>query len=154
LLPPDADVVESDAVDEDGGDLLPERRRAGGAPAVAAARSSQYAPRFQFMTGALVAVGVAAAVGIGVAVFGISPTHEGPPWSPWKPTTNGIAGATQIASHVAPTYRDGGVQLVKVDATTSATRASRSWSRCAPPPTRAARSRSTTRRASSTSSAA
>jgi hypothetical protein len=116
LLPPDADVVESDAVDEDGGDLLPERRRAGGTPAVAAARSSQYAPRFQFLTGGLVAVGVAAMVGIAVAVFGISPTHEGPPWSPWKPTTNGIAGAAQIASHVAPTYRDGGVQLVKVDA--------------------------------------
>ena len=42
--------------------------------------------------------------------------HEGPPWSPWKPTTGGIAGAAQIASHVAPNYRDHGVQLVKVDA--------------------------------------
>jgi hypothetical protein len=116
LLPPDADVVESDAVDEDGGDLLPERHRAAGAPAVAAAPSSQYAPRFQFMTGALVAVGIAALVGITVAIVGISPTHKGPAWSPWKPTTTGVAGATQIASHVAPNYKDGGVQLVKVDA--------------------------------------
>ena len=40
LLPPDAEVVESDAVDEDGGDLLPERRAAAGAPAVAAAKQS------------------------------------------------------------------------------------------------------------------
>jgi hypothetical protein len=116
LLPPDAEVVESDAIDEDGGDLLPERRRRAGAPAVAAAGRSPYAPRFQFMTGALVAVGIAALLGITVAIVGMPPKHEGPPWSPWKPTTDGVAGAAQIASHVAPNYRDGGVQLVKVDA--------------------------------------
>jgi hypothetical protein len=117
LLPPDAEVVESDAIDEDGGDLLPERHRPAGAPAVAAAAGgSAYAPRFQFMTGALVAVGIAAIVGITVAIIGIPPKHEGPPWSPWKPTTDGVAGAAQIASHVAPNYRDRGVQLVKVDA--------------------------------------
>ena len=116
LLPPDADVVESDAIDEDGGDLLPERHRPAGAPAVAAAGSSAYAPRFHFLTGALVAVGIAALVGVTVAIIGIPPKHEGPPWSPWKPTTGGIAGAAQIASHVAPNYRDKGVQLVKVDA--------------------------------------
>jgi hypothetical protein len=116
LLPPDAEVVESDAIDEDGGDLLPERHRAAGAPAVAAAGSSAYAPRFQFLTGALVAVGIAAIAAIAVAVIGIPPKHEGPPWSQWKPTTGGIAGAMQIASHVAPNYRDGGVQLVNVDA--------------------------------------
>src|SRR6185312_1197489 len=74
LLPPDADVVESDAIDEEpDGDLLPERHRAAGAPATAAAGPSEYAPRFQFMTGALVAVGVAAILGIAVAVVGISP---------------------------------------------------------------------------------
>jgi len=116
LLPPDAEVVESDAVDEDGGDLLPERRSAGGAPAVAAARRSHYAPRFQFLTGALLAVGIAAVAGIVVAVVGISPTSHGPAWSPWKPTTGGVAGAAEIASHVAPAYREKGTQLVKVDA--------------------------------------
>ena len=110
LLPPDADVVESDAFDEDGGDLLPERHRAAGAPAVAdAVGSSSYAPRFQFMTGALVAVGIAALVGIAVAIVGIPPSgSDGPAWSQWKPTTGGVAGAAQIASHVAPNYRDQG----------------------------------------------
>jgi hypothetical protein len=117
LLPADAEVVESDAIDEDGGDLLPERHRASGATAVAAAAArSAYAPRFQFLTGALVAVGIAAIVGITVAIVGLPPKHEGPPWSQWKPTTDGVAGAMQIASHVAPNYRDGGVQLVNVDA--------------------------------------
>ena len=117
LLPPDAEVVESDAVDDDGGDLLPERRAAAGAPAVAAAKqSSSYSPRFQFITGALVAVGIAAIVGIAVLIVGPSTKTPEPPWSPWKPTTGGTAGAAQIADHVAPEYMDGGQQLVKIDA--------------------------------------
>lgn len=118
LLPPDAEVVESDAFDEDGGDLLPERHRAAGAPAVAAASgSSSYAPRFQFMTGALVAVGIAAVVGIAVAIVGLPPTgSDGPAWSQWKPKTGGLQGASEIATHIAATYRDHGKQLVKVDA--------------------------------------
>jgi hypothetical protein len=117
LLPPDAEVVESDAVDEDGGDLLPERRAAAGAPAVAAAKqSSSYSPRFQFLTGALVAVGIAAIVGIAVLIIGPSTKTPEPPWSPWKPTTNGTAGAAQIAEHVAPEYKESGRQLVKINA--------------------------------------
>jgi hypothetical protein len=118
LLPPDAEVVESDAVDDDdGGDLLPERRAAAGAPAVADAKqSSSYSPRFQFITGALVAVGIAAIVGIAVLIVGPSTKTPEPPWSPWKPTTGGTAGAAQIADHVAPEYMDGGQQLVKIDA--------------------------------------
>jgi hypothetical protein len=117
LLPPDADVVESDAFDEDDGDLLPERHQGAGAPAVATAGgSSPYAPRFQFMTGALVAVGIAALVGITIAIVGIAPKDEGPAWSSWKPTSGGLQGATQIASHIAAAYRDQGKQLVKVDA--------------------------------------
>ena len=116
LLPPDADVVESDAIDDDPDrDLLPERHRAAGAPAVAAG-PSEYAPRFQFMTGALVAVGIAALVGITIAIVGIPPKHEGPAWSSWKPTSGGLQGATEIASHIAGAYRDQGRQLVKVDA--------------------------------------
>jgi hypothetical protein len=116
LLPPDADVVDASAVDEDeAGDLLPERRRAGGA-AVPAAKHSTYAPRFQFLTGALVAVGIAALVGIAVLVIGPSTTTPGPAWSPWKPSTNGLAGAVEIANHVAPEYRESGKQLVKIDA--------------------------------------
>jgi hypothetical protein len=117
LLPPEAEVVESDAVDEDGErDLLPQRRTAGGAPAVAAARRSSYSPRFQFLTGALVAVGLAALVGIVVLIVGPSTSEPGPPWSPWKPSSSGVQGASEIAGHVAPEYRDQGQQLVNVDA--------------------------------------
>jgi hypothetical protein len=117
LLPPDAEVVESDAIDDDPDrDLLPQRHQAAGAPAVAAG-PSEYAPRFQFMTGALVAVGIAALIGITVAIVGISPGGDGgPAWSSWKPTTGGLPGATEIASHIAGAYRDQGKQLVKVDA--------------------------------------
>jgi hypothetical protein len=116
LLPPEAEVVESDAVDEDGGDLLPQRRPEASAPAVAAAKRSSYAPRFQFLTGALVAVGIAALAGIAILVIGPSTTTPGPPWSPWKPSSSGIQGATEIATHVAPEYRDQGKQLVNIDA--------------------------------------
>ncbi len=116
LLPPEAEVVESDAVDEDGGDLLPQRHTAAGAPAVAAAKRSTYSPRFQFLTGALVAVGIAALAGIAILVIGPSTTTPGPPWSPWKPSSSGVQGATEIATHVAPEYRDQGKQLVNIDA--------------------------------------
>jgi hypothetical protein len=117
LLPPDAEVVESDAIDEEhDGDLLPERHRAAGAPAAAAAGPSEYAPRFQFMTGALVAVGIAALIGIAIAVIGLPPKSQGPAWSSWKPTTGGLQGATEIAGHIAGAYRDHGKQLVNVDA--------------------------------------
>jgi hypothetical protein len=119
LLPPDAEVVESEAFDDDeqDPDLLPERRAAGAAPALAGAkRGSSYAPRFQFLTGALVAVGIAALVGIAVLIIGPSTETPPPPWSAWKPSSSGIAGAQEIANHVAPEYRDSGRQLVKVDA--------------------------------------
>jgi hypothetical protein len=117
LLPPDAEVVESDAVDEDGGDLLPERRRSGAAPAVAAGRAhSPFAPRFQFLTGALIAVGVAALVGITLLIIGPSATTPGPAWSPWKPSQSGVGGANEIATHINSDYRDGGEQLVKIEA--------------------------------------
>ncbi len=77
LLPPDAEVVESDAIDEDDDrDLLPERHQGAGAPAVAAGPSA-YAPRFQFMTGALVAVGIAALIGIAIAIVGIRAQERG-----------------------------------------------------------------------------
>jgi hypothetical protein len=115
LLPPDAEVVEASAIDEDeAADLLPERRRAAGLGEVAPAPHSSYAPRFQFMTGALVAVAIAAVIGIAVLIIAPSTKTPGPPWSPWKPTTGGVAGASQIADHVAPEYRDKGQQLVKI----------------------------------------
>jgi hypothetical protein len=115
----DAEAIEEDADAErdDAGDLLPERRAGAGAPAtVATKHPAPYAPRFQFLTGALVAIGVAALVGITIAIVGIAPKDEGPAWSEWKPTTGGLQGASEIASHIAVAYRDQGKQLVKVEA--------------------------------------
>jgi hypothetical protein len=121
LLPDD--VVDSDVV-EDGEDrspdLLPARRRPGapGEP-VAPARHSQFAPRFHFLTGALVAVALAAVAG--VAIFIALPgggTDSGQRWSSWTPTSGGQAGAEQIAEHVGVQYRlPNGRQIVNVGVT-------------------------------------
>ncbi|MEA2288697.1 MAG: hypothetical protein QOD55_694, partial [Solirubrobacteraceae bacterium] len=66
------DVVDGDVVEEredEHGDLLPARRRPGAAPEpVSAAPHSQYAPRFHFLTGALMAVGLAALLGLGAFI--------------------------------------------------------------------------------------
>jgi hypothetical protein len=116
------DVVEADAVEEredERGDLLPERRRPG-APveAVAPAAHSSFAPRFQFLTGALVAIGVAAIVGLVALVVLPSTDGGGVQWSSWKPTQQGVAGGEQIAEHVAPGYKlPDGRQLVDVQVT-------------------------------------
>jgi hypothetical protein len=115
------DIVEADVVDDardgEAGDLLPARRRPGAMPeAVVPARHSQYAPRFHFMTGALVAVALAA-IG-GLALFIALPgggTDSGQRWSAWTPTTGGTAGAEQIAEHIGPQYRlPNGRQIVNV----------------------------------------
>jgi hypothetical protein len=117
LLPPEAEVIDADAVDDDG-DLLPERRRAAGlGPVAPSVRHSAYASRFQFLTGALLALGAAALVAIALLVVEPSTRGPGPAWSRWKPTATGLEGATQIAGHVAAEYRDGGAQLVNIEAT-------------------------------------
>jgi hypothetical protein len=117
------DVVDSEVVDEreeDRGDLLPARRHAGGmGEPVAPARQSQYAPRFHFLTGALVAVGLAALVGL--ALFIALPgggQDPGQRWSQWTPTADGAAGAQQIAEHVGSEYKlPDGHQMVDVSVT-------------------------------------
>jgi hypothetical protein len=117
------DVVDADVIDErdaDRGDLLPARRRPGGAPEpVAPAPHSAYAPRFHFLTGALVAVGLAALAGL--ALFIALPgggTDTGQEWSAWTPTTGGTAGAEQIAQHVGTQYKlPNGRQIVNVGVT-------------------------------------
>jgi hypothetical protein len=117
------DVVEADVVaerEDDRGDLLPARRRPGDSPeAVAPAPHSAYAPRFHFLTGALVAVGLAALAGL--AVFIALPgggTDSGPRWSAWTPTNGGTAGAEQIAQHVGTQYKlPNGRQIVNVGVT-------------------------------------
>jgi hypothetical protein len=117
------EVVEADVVEEreeERGDLLPARRRPGApAEAVAPAKHSTYAPRFHFLTGALVAIGLAALAG--VAVFLALPdggTSGGARWSSWNPTQGGQAGAQQIAEHVGTQYRlPDGRQIVNVGVT-------------------------------------
>src|SRR5262249_15632947 len=92
------DIVDADVVDEreaERGDLLPMRRRPGDAPEpVAPARHSTYAPRFHFLTGALVAVGLAALAGVilFVALPGAGGGSGGGNWSSWTPTSKGQNG--------------------------------------------------------------
>jgi hypothetical protein len=117
------DVVEAEVVaerEDERGDLLPARRRPGAAPEpVAPAPHSAYAPRFHFLTGALVAVGLAALAGL--AVFIALPgggTDSGQRWSEWTPTSGGTAGAEQIAQHVGTQYKlPDGRQIVNVGVT-------------------------------------
>jgi hypothetical protein len=78
------------------------------------AKQHANAPRFQFLFGALAALGVCA---VGVAVLLLSaPKAAAPkPWSAWRPAGSGIDPAQQIAAHVAPEYRlDNGRQIVEV----------------------------------------
>ncbi len=115
------DIIDVEPVEEgQGDDLLPARRRPGipGEP-VAAARHSAYAPRFHFLTGALVAVGVAALLGLAAFVALPSGGEDGTQrWSTWIPNRAGTDGARQIARHVAQKYKlSDGRQMVDVSAT-------------------------------------
>ena len=117
------DVVDADVVDEreeERADLLPVRRRPGapGEP-IAAAKHSSYAPRFHFLTGALMAVGLAAIAGL--VLFVALPTGGGSSdngvahWSTWAPSNDGQAGAQEIAEHVGVQYKlPNGRQIVNV----------------------------------------
>jgi hypothetical protein len=95
-------------------DLLPEPVAAAGALASPATPRSDYAPRFNFVKGALLAL---AAGGIAVAIIVAvkAGPRATPPWSPWKPANSGVDEAVQIAAHVGPEYRlDSGKQIVSV----------------------------------------
>jgi hypothetical protein len=119
------DVVDAEVVDEreaERSDLLPARRNSGGLGAVAPAKHSTYAPSFHFLTGALMAVGLAAIAGL--VLFIVVPGNGGSSdsgvknWSTWAPTTDGQAGAQQIAEHVGVQYKlPDGRQIVNVGVT-------------------------------------
>ncbi len=120
---PDAEIVEAGATGEpkddapSSGDLLPERIADAGAPELSRAQTP-HAPRFQFLTGALIAIGAGAAlVAIAMVVGGSGggSKDDGPTWSAWKPGTSGTA-AQQIATHVGERYHlNTGRQLVLVE---------------------------------------
>jgi hypothetical protein len=122
LLRPRPDTRGPDAVDEGARPFLPERRGEEGAGAVgepASARHSGYAPRFQFLTGALIAIGVAAVAGLAALAIGLSGgdgSDGGTSWSAWRPSSGGTDGAQEVAQHIAGEYRQGGEQLVNVKA--------------------------------------
>jgi hypothetical protein len=65
---------------------------------------SPHAPRFQFLIGALVALGISA---LAITFLTLRADRDTVPadWSSWHPTASGFAAATQIANHVAPEYR-------------------------------------------------
>ena len=113
-----APTIEGTAVDEDEPhSLLPERVAGAGAVAPASRdEQSPHAPRFQFMLGALVALGLAAVVTVvAIAINGPTTQLSGPRWSLWRPTGDGGAVAEQIAKHVGREYHlSTGDQLVLV----------------------------------------
>jgi hypothetical protein len=76
---------------------------------------SAHAPRFQFILGALLALGLSA-IAITAYTFGSGRDPLPTDWSLWHPTASGIAAATQIANHVAAEYRQPGAagQLLAV----------------------------------------
>jgi hypothetical protein len=86
-----------------------------------------YAPhsaRFQFLLGALLAVGAAAlALLVAVLIGGKDDTNtvalrNAPAWSRWKPASPpGIDAAREIAKHVGQEYRQSGKQLSLVEGT-------------------------------------
>jgi hypothetical protein len=109
----DAHVIDSTAEEElleaaatnGAGDLLPERRAAAGVGPVLSAPETPHAPRFQFLLGALIALGVAAIAATAAVVIG----HKSPPppafWSSWRPVASGASPEQQIADHVGAEYR-------------------------------------------------
>jgi hypothetical protein len=127
LLPePLPAAVDGEAFEEDreplqissgAGGALPAVPEPAGAPAAAAPlpRETQHTPRFQFLLGALLAVGgVALAAAIAIALrpapVVIDPAAG---WSPWRPT--GSSSISQIAKRIGREYRlPSGRQLVLV----------------------------------------
>ena len=66
--------------------------------------ASPHAPRFQFLIGALVALGISALVIAALTLGSERPTVPAD-WSSWRPPGTGFVAATQIANHVGAEYR-------------------------------------------------
>lgn len=77
--------------------------------------SSPHAARFRWVTGLLVALGIAAVVvAVSVAVAGRRSSPSSAQWSQWKPSEGGNLGARDIADFVAPFYRIDSVNQLAV----------------------------------------
>ena len=117
LLPARVDPpVDAEAEEEPPPGPLPEpiEDRAPGEPAVR--HEAPHAARFQFILGALLAIG-AMAIFLLIWAVGQTSTPEGEQWSPWKPSGSGLQAAQEIAAHVGPQYKgSNGKQLVLVTA--------------------------------------
>ena len=114
LLPARVDSARSHAPPEP----LPVTRGDDGGGAIGEPRVLHEAPhaaRFQFLLGALLAVG---AIAIAALIWAVGQTGDPDgEWSPWKPSGSGIAAAQEIAAHVSPQYKAAnGKQLVFVEA--------------------------------------
>ncbi|MGI8801293.1 MAG: hypothetical protein ACR2KV_03840 [Solirubrobacteraceae bacterium] len=80
-------------------------RPASPAPAAGAAPfESPHAPRFQFILGALLALGLSA---VAITAYTLSGGRDAlaTDWSAWHPSASGTDAAAQIANHVAAEYR-------------------------------------------------
>jgi hypothetical protein len=116
----DPEKAEGDTETVAAGDA--ERTDAGVAVAAATVQPpSKYAPRFQFVLGALLAVAAASIVLLVLVLIGPGDKNaqqagaSGPAWSQWRPSPSGADGPTQIADHVGQEYRlPNGKQLVAV----------------------------------------
>lgn len=76
-----------------------------------------HAARFQFILGALMAIALVGLAGLGVIAADRATESEGPRWSVWQPSEDGVKGAQQIADHVAARYKgSNGKQLTVVTA--------------------------------------
>lgn len=69
-----------------------------------APRQSPHGPRFQFLIGALIALGISA---LAITVETLRSGRDATPadWASWHPSATGFAAAAQIADHVGPEYR-------------------------------------------------
>ncbi len=76
--------------------------------------SSPYAHKFRMVTAALVGLAIGAIV-VAIALLSTSDTAvTAAPWSAWKPSDSGTAGAQEIADHIAPLYRISPVDQLSV----------------------------------------
>ena len=101
---------------EDVFDVLPERVEHEAPVLAEPGEEPPHAAKFQFILGALIAVGVVGIASL-LLVIGSGSSNESTGWSAWKPGDNGVDGAKEIADHVGPQYRlPTGEQLVLIDA--------------------------------------